>query len=84
MTIVGIGPGAALILASGLPIAAESNRYIKRKLAWERSKEDEGPEKFRTGRGKSKAILVKLGEGIEYEYDPDLDMMVPIEKPWTE
>lgn len=83
MTIVGIAPGAALIVLSGIPIAAESHRYIMRKLAWQRSNEDEGPERYRTGRGKRNAILIKLGEGVEYEYDPDLDAMVPIAKPWV-
>jgi hypothetical protein len=84
LTIVGIAPGAALIVASGIPIAAESNRYIKRKLAWDKVQKNGGPEKFRTGRGKSNVVLVKLGEGIDYEYDPALDIMVPIQKPWVQ
>jgi hypothetical protein len=81
VTIVGIAPGMVLIGLAGVPLAAESRRYIKRKVAWELH--EEGPEKFRTGRGKGGRALVKLHPNIEYEYDPETDDMVPVKKPWV-
>jgi hypothetical protein len=82
-TIVGIAPGVALMGFTGAVVAAESQRYIKRQVAWEMS--EKGAERFREGRGKRNAVLIKLDADVEeYEYDPDLDQMVPIEKPWVE
>lgn len=84
LTIVGIAPGTLLMGLAAIPITAESNRYILRKRAWEIEQDKiEGPERFRKGRGKSNQIIVKLGDLEEYEYDPALDQMVPVEKPWV-
>lgn len=81
LTIVGIVPGAALMVASAVPLAAENMRYIQKRRRWEML--EEGPTKFRTGRGKSNQVLMKMDANIEYEYDPDLDEMVPVKKPWV-
>jgi len=86
LTIIGIAPGMALMALAGVPIAAESNRYIKRRVAW---KMQQAPiEEYKQGkhskRGKHQRPNVKMDPYLDYEYDPVLDEMVQIKKPWVE
>lgn len=83
LTIVGIVPGFALMMASAVPFTLEQQRYIKKRVAWKSSQEEpEGAERFRKGRGKRNQVLQTLDDSLDYEYDPVLDDMVPVKRPW--
>src|SRR6266498_589409 len=78
-TIIGIPVGAPLMVLSGVGLAYEQKRRVEALIKYERQISG-GPA---TKPGKRNQILQKLDfEGYTYEYDPDLDRMVPIEKPW--